>query len=364
MILGLMPHSDCVPSFSPLVSRILPCALTGFLAVGAALASDPFAPAGTGGVIALEQALRKIETHRRLLIIGAHPDDEDTALLTLVSRGMGGEAAYLSLTRGDGGQNLIGPELGESLGVLRTEELLAARRVDGARQFFSRAYDFGYSKTLDEALTQWPEAVLLEDVVRVIRRFRPQVIVAIFPPDERAGHGQHQASGYIAERAFEVAGNRLVFPKPAEEGLAPWWPQRFFRDAWFEPEDAGVTLSMGAVDPLTGRTYYQLAMESRSQHQCQSFGSLQDLGSRDVVLQRGLLREGEIDDGELFRRSRKLVYADLPNGLRRSFAADFSARLIEVEKLAKEARDSLSPGDLTRGCTDPFETSGRIGGGL
>ena len=141
-------------------------------------------------------------------MIGAHPDDEDTTLLALVARGMGGEAGYLSLSRGEGGQNLIGPELGVGLGLIRSRELLAARGLDGARQFFSRAYDFGFTKSLDETLRFWPEPVLLEDAVRVIRRFKPQVVVAVFPPDPRAGHGQHQASGLVAGEASRRRGRR------------------------------------------------------------------------------------------------------------------------------------------------------------
>ena len=121
--------------------------------------------------------------YRRVLMIGAHPDDEDTELLTVLVRGMGAEAAYLSLNRGEGGQNLIGPELGEALGLIRTEELLAARRLDGARQYFTRAYDFGYSKTLDETWEHWPADTILKDVVRIVRRFRPQIIVSIFSGD-------------------------------------------------------------------------------------------------------------------------------------------------------------------------------------
>src|SRR5207237_7019364 len=124
--------------------------------------------------------LQKPSTNQPLLTIAAHPDDEDTPLLTLVSRGMGGEAAYLSLTRAHGEQNLIGYELGPGLGLIRTEELNAARRLDGARQYFTRAYDFGFSRTLEETLRFWPKEALLEDTVRIVRRFRPQVIVTIF----------------------------------------------------------------------------------------------------------------------------------------------------------------------------------------
>src|SRR2546429_9006633 len=149
-------------------------------------------PPAAGGIAAVDTALQRLSTNKRLLVIAAHPDDEDTPLLTLVSRGMGGEAAYLSLTRGDGGQNLIGDELGPGLGLIRTEELNAARRLDGARQYFTRAYDFGFSKTAAETFRFWPRDSLLKDIVDVIRRFRPQVIVSIFSGTPRDGHGQHQ----------------------------------------------------------------------------------------------------------------------------------------------------------------------------
>src|SRR5690349_23649967 len=137
-------------------------------------------PAGTGGVAALATTLKQLGSNKRVLMIGAHPDDEDTQLLVLLARGMGAQAAYLSLTRGEGGQNLIGPELGPELGIIRTEELLAARQLDGARQFFTRAYDFGFSKTAGETFRFWPRDSLLADVLAVMRRFRPQIVVSIF----------------------------------------------------------------------------------------------------------------------------------------------------------------------------------------
>src|SRR2546427_8166528 len=134
----------------------------------------------------------------------SHPDDEYSDLVALFARGMGAQVAYLSLSRGEGGQNLIGPELGPELGIIRSEELLAARRIDGARQFFTRAYDFGYSKTLDEALRFWPRDSVLRDVLEVVRRFRPQIIVSVFSGTPRDGHGQHQVAGLAARQAFEA----------------------------------------------------------------------------------------------------------------------------------------------------------------
>jgi len=137
-----------------------------------------FAPPGTGGVAALAGILEQLGANKRVLVIGAHPDDEDTQLLVLLSRGLGAQAAYLSLTRGEGGQNLIGPELGSGLGIIRTEELLAARELDGARQYFTRAYDFGFSKSADESFRFWPRDSLLKDVLEVIRRhYLPTALV-------------------------------------------------------------------------------------------------------------------------------------------------------------------------------------------
>ena len=150
-----------------------------FLLIGAVGTGrgQALSPAGTGGVAALANALEQLGANKRVLVIGAHPDDEDTQLLAWLSRGAGVQAAYLSLSRGEGGQNLIGPELGPALGIIRSEELLAARRIDGAHQFFTRAYDFGFSKSVDEAFRFWPHDSVLKDVIDVIRRFRPQIIV-------------------------------------------------------------------------------------------------------------------------------------------------------------------------------------------
>ena len=176
-------------------------------AVGSA--AGQFAPAGTGAVAALAGALKQLGANKRVLMIGAHPDDEYSDLVALFARGMGAQVAYLSLSRGEGGQNLIGPELGPELGVIRSEELLAARRIDGARQFFARAYDFGYSKTIDETLRFWPRDSLLRDVLDVVRRFRPQIIVSVFSGTPRDGQGQHQVLHFLAV-AFAVSGRNRV----------------------------------------------------------------------------------------------------------------------------------------------------------
>jgi LmbE family N-acetylglucosaminyl deacetylase len=220
-----------------------------------------------------------------VLVIGAHPDDEDTELLTGLTRGEGAEAAYLSLNRGEGGQNLVGSELGVGLGILRTEELLAARRLDGAGQYFTRAYDFGFSKNLDDTWAHWPRDTILKDVVRIVRRFRPQVIVSIFSGTPRDGHGQHQAAGWAAAEAFKAAGNPALFPElQSEEGLAPWLPLKLYRSARFDTAATTLTLDGAVLDSAVGKTFHQVAMASRSLHRSQDMGQLQTIGPSIVRL--------------------------------------------------------------------------------
>ena len=225
-----------------------------------------YTPAGTGGVAALAGALRQLGATKRILMIGAHPDDEYSDLVALFARGMGAQVAYLSLSRGEGGQNLIGPELGPELGVIRSEELLAARRIDGARQFFARAYDFGYSKTVDEALRLWPRDSLLRDVLDVVRRFRPQIIVSVFSGTPRDGHGQHQVAGLLARQAFDALRD------------SSWGPVKLYRSLYFDTASATLRLDAGALDPVSGRSYHQIAMAGRSQHRSQDEGQLERPG--------------------------------------------------------------------------------------
>jgi LmbE family N-acetylglucosaminyl deacetylase len=240
-------------------------------------------PPSTGGLVALTHELRMIGHYKRVLMIGAHPDDEDTELLTILVRDLGAEAAYLSLNRGEGGQNLIGPELGEELGIIRTEELLAARRLDGARQFFTRAYDFGFSKTLEETWQHWPRDSILKDVVRVVRRFRPQIIVSIFSGTPIDGHGQHQAAGWAAKEAFRIAGDPDVFPELLkEENLRPWAPFKLYRSTRFDTAATTLVLDGGVLDEAVGQSYHQIAMRARSLHRSQDMGRLQTLGPSAV----------------------------------------------------------------------------------
>jgi len=236
-------------------------------------------PPSTGGAVAEEHASRMLGHNKRVLLIGAHPDDEDNDLVARLVRGEGAVTAYLSLNRGEGGQNLIGTELGEALGVLRTEELLSARRVDGAQQYFTRAYDFGFSKSLEDTWAQWPQDSVLKDVVRVIREFQPQVIVAIFTGTSSDGHGQHQAAGWAAREAFDAAADPARFPElRTEVGLEPWRPLKLYRSARFTPAPVVDTIQTGGLDAAVGKSYHQLAMESRSRHQSQDMGSIQTPG--------------------------------------------------------------------------------------
>lgn len=237
----------------------------------------------TGGAAALAQAERMAGHAKRVLMIAAHPDDEDTELLTYLVRREGAVAAYLSLTRGEGGQNLIGPELGPALGLIRSEELLAARGLDGACQFFTRAFDFGFSKTQAEAFTFWPRDSVLKDVVRVVRRFRPQILVAIFSGTPRDGHGQHQVAGWAAQEAFQAAGDASRFPELArDEGLAPWQPLKLYRSTRFDTTGTAVVLEGGSLDAEIGQSYRQIAMRGRSLHRSQDMGMLQDIGPSPI----------------------------------------------------------------------------------
>ncbi|HEY2376582.1 MAG TPA: PIG-L family deacetylase [Gemmatimonadaceae bacterium] len=245
------------------------------LAAVALISSRSFAQQGS--VADLGELIHGLGVNTRVLVIGAHPDDEDTQLITWLARGRQVETAYLSLTRGDGGQNLIGNELGEALGAIRTEELLAARRIDGGHQYFTRAYDFGFSKSAEETYKHWPKDSILRDVVSVVRDFRPHVIVAVFSGTPRDGHGHHQVSGLLAREAFDLAGDSVRMPRSATHGRAPWTPLKFYRSSRFGGEST-YRFDVGEYSPLRGESYAEMAAESRSQHKSQAFGTLHRKG--------------------------------------------------------------------------------------
>ena len=205
---------------------LLVCLLSSWL-TATTHAQVPFGkprPATSGDI---QQGIRRLNVLGSVLYIAAHPDDENTLLLTYLHNERNLRTAYLSLTRGDGGQNLIGSEQGEAVGVIRTQELLAARRVDGPEQFFSRAYDFGFSKSTEEAVKNWGRDQVLSDIVWLIRSYQPDVIVTRFPPDSRAGHGHHSASGALAEEAFKLSNDPKAYPEQLKL-VKPWQARRLF----------------------------------------------------------------------------------------------------------------------------------------
>jgi LmbE family N-acetylglucosaminyl deacetylase len=226
-------------------------------------------------------ALEKLNVLGRVLYVAAHPDDENTNLIAYWANGALYDAAYLSLTRGDGGQNLIGPELRDSLGVIRTQELLAARRIDNGRQFFTRANDFGFSKSPEETLRIWDREKILADVVWVMRQFQPDVVVTRFPTEDSETHGHHTASARLAAEAFRAAGDAKRFPEQLKF-VRPWQPMRLLWNSWaafraqmrHEPVDVTglIPLEVGGYQPLLGKSYPEIAAASRSMHKSQGFG--------------------------------------------------------------------------------------------
>jgi len=239
------------------------------------------------GTPEIELALHKLNVLGSVLMIAAHPDDENTALLAYYARGRSVRTGYLSLTRGEGGQNLIGPEQGDLLGVIRTQELLAARRIDGAEQFFTRAIDFGYSKSPDEALAKWGREKVLSDVVWTIRKFRPDVIILRFSGTARDGHGHHQASAILGKEAFSAAADKNRFPEQLRY-VQTWQAKRLMWNVFsFTPEQEKearamphkVEVDTGEFNPILGKSYNEIAGISRSQHRSQGMGAPERRGS-------------------------------------------------------------------------------------
>lgn len=228
---------------------------------------------------AIKLKLRKLDVLGSVLYVAAHPDDENTRIITAMANDQLVATAYLSMTRGDGGQNLIGPEMRNQLGLIRTQELLAARRIDGGRQFFTRAIDFGYSKSADETFSIWGKDSILHDVVKVFRMFQPDIIITRFPPDERAGHGHHTASAMLAIEAFKKAADPQVFPEQLQH-FETWQSKRLYVNTgrWWnnsisEDTPGVIAVNVGAFSPLLGQSFSEIAAISRSQHKSQGFGS-------------------------------------------------------------------------------------------
>jgi LmbE family N-acetylglucosaminyl deacetylase len=282
-------------------------------------------------------------------MIAAHPDDENTALLAYFARGCKLRTGYLSLTRGEGGQNLIGTEQGDELGILRTQELLAARRIDGAEQFFTRAIDFGFTKTPQEAFEKWGHEKILSDVVWIIRRFQPDVIVLRFTGTARDGHGQHQASAVLGKEAFSAAADRKRFPEQLR-WVQPWHAKRVVWNAFAftkeqEAELAKVPNKMmvdpGEYDPVLGHSYAEIAGMSRSMHRSQGMGAAERPGSAKnyLVMVAGEPATHGIFDGI------DLTWNRIPGGsavgqilkeAAASFDADHPAKIVPLLQRAKK----------------------------
>jgi LmbE family N-acetylglucosaminyl deacetylase len=229
--------------------------------------------------------LLQLKETKRILYVAAHPDDENTRLIAYLANGLHSEVAYLSVTRGDGGQNLIGKELGIGLGQIRTQELLKARETDGGRQFFTRAMDFGYSKDPTETLQNWDKNQVLSDVVWVIRKFQPDIIITRFTTIPGVTHGHHTTSAILAEEAFDLAGDPKAFPEQLNR-VAPWQPKRIFWNAYnfggeltLDSTEVYDVFPTGDYNALLGTSYSQIAADSRTMHKSQGFGATAGVGN-------------------------------------------------------------------------------------
>jgi LmbE family N-acetylglucosaminyl deacetylase len=249
--------------------------LGAFSAASASAAVEPMS-----GPEILQQ-LKSFNQWGSVLYVAAHPDDENTLLIAYLARGRDYRTAYLSLTRGDGGQNVLGPEFGSELGVARTQELLAARRIDGGRQFFTRARDFGFSKDYLETLNIWDRRQVVADIVRVIRTFRPDVVITRFSLQPGNTHGHHTASAVLALEAFRLAGKATAFPEQLDT-LRPWQPRRILWNGFGRGEAGTVTMEITGNDPVTGMSFTELAGRSRSMHKTQGFGNFVGGGGRNT----------------------------------------------------------------------------------
>ena len=287
--------------FQPKCGCIMKTLISIFLVVAAGLALPAQAQQGQipdGAELAL--ALQKLNVLGAALFVGAHPDDENSSVLAYLSKGRCLRTAYLSVTRGEGGQNLIGSEKGPEIGLLRTQELLSARRIDGAEQFFTRAVDFGYTKTSEETFEFWGKEKILGDVVWVIRMFRPDIILTRFTPENSGGHGHHIATGLLIKEAFSAAADPKRFPEQLK--YAPVWKaKRLLWNTFRAPQAEGgpspLRVDTGGYNPWLGKSYTEIAGESRSQHKSQGFGSA---GRRGTQIESFDVMDGDPAASDIF----------------------------------------------------------------
>lgn len=302
----------------------------------------------------IKQALNKLEVLGSVLYMAAHPDDENTRLIAYMANERNMRTGYLAMTRGDGGQNLIGTEIREYLGIIRTQELLAARRRDGGEQFFTRANDFGFSKDPDETFTIWDRDDALADAVWTIRKFRPDIIITRFDTTRVPGgrmHGHHTASALLAQEAYEIANDPNVYPEQLKY-VKPWQPKavywntyNFGRSSGFTSEHEGeagfYTLDLGAYNPLLGKSYDEVSAISRSQHKSQGFGSTGRRGSLKEYL---MLWKGEAPKGD--------VFANIDNSWSR---VKGGKKVGDILRKANVAFDMESPADIVPALLDARE---------
>ena len=305
------------------------------------------------GETKLRLLLDQINNLGSVMMIAAHPDDENTALLAYLARGRHVRTAYLSLTRGEGGQNLIGSEQGDELGMVRTEELEAARRIDGAEQYFTRAIDFGFTKTAEETLgSKWPRDKVLSDVVWAIRRFRPDVIILRFTGTPRDGHGQHQASAILGKEAFAAAADPAKFPEQLKY-VQTWQAQRLMTNLGaFNPEQEKelakipdkMELDLGAYSPELGYSYNEIAGMSRSQHRSQAMGTAERRGTliNYFVTDRGDKARKDIFENIDIGWSRLAGGAEVSNLLNQATAAFVPAHPEALVPLLGKVRPAMA----------------------
>ena len=347
----------------PQAARTLALSVAAIVALGAASAPAQLRPlAEDRGATGLGLALRKIESGVSVLTITAHPDDENNGLHALLSRGLGARVSLLTLTRGGGGQNEIGPELFDGLRVLRTEELQTSHRLDGVEQYFGMVSDFGYSFSVEETFEKWGHEKTLGEVVRMIRALRPDVVITL-PPSGTGGGQHHHAAGRLAHEAFDAAGDPDRFPEHAELGLLPWRPLRLLVGGVGGGSAAGeartVRIETAVWDPLLGRTYADLGQEARSAHRCQGMGQVRGgpTGFPSVLVET----RGAGDGTALGPEGTEGLFAGIPTDLERLEAfvsgtpeatTETGARLTALQEAVAEATEAFSaasPGDSLPG---------------
>ncbi len=325
-------------------TRLVPAVLVSILLAALPALRAQVRPVYDTGADGLVQLLHRLPTIASAMHTGAHPDDEDSALIARLARGDHARVAYLALNRGEGGQNVLGPEQGDALGVVRTEELLQARRLDGGEQLFTRVRDFGYTESRAETLAKWGgETIALADMVRAIRLYRPLVVISRFTGTTADGHGNHQLAGYLTPIAFRKAADPAEFPDQIAEGLRAWSPRKLYVSEPSQPTpdtEATLRLPTGLLDPVLGRTYFQVAMEGRSLHRTQEQGYLELAGPQYSGLRllesrlKAPSSETSVFDGIDTTLTAIAALSGLPE--------DVLARpLQEAQKAAVAARDAL-----------------------